>query len=118
MDQMFAARIINCSVILATSRVASIFRTPHQSEHGQPCGRSDSDDKAYLSLAHELIHAKRILKGELAHGSKALTQMNEQLGSAEKNEEERAVGLGKYKNATPSENSIRIEQGEQVRTRY
>jgi hypothetical protein len=73
-----------------------------------------SSAKAHLLLAHELIHANRLMKGTSAGASGSETDP----GSARWQEEWRTVGLGKWKNKTPSENSFRKEMGEPTRPDY
>lgn len=84
-------------------------------QSGAPTGHNNSPDRAYLSLAHELIHAYRITKGTYTGGG-------ENVGfdpKSKKGEEElRAVGLGKWATKQFSENSIRGEHQEQLRTSY
>jgi Ca2+-binding RTX toxin-like protein len=70
--------------------------------------------KAHLLLAHELVHANRLMKGTSAGASGS----DSDPGSGRWQEESRAVGLGKWKNKTPSENSIRKELGEPTRPGY
>jgi Ca2+-binding RTX toxin-like protein len=70
--------------------------------------------KAHLLLAHELVHANRLMKGTSAGASGS----DADPGSGRWQEESRAVGLGKWKDKTPSENSIRKELGEPTRPGY
>lgn len=75
---------------------------------------NNSAEKSHLLLAHELVHANRFLKG-----TSAGNQGSEEDPSSERGREEmRAIGLGKWKNKSPSENSIRKELGEPLRPSY
>lgn len=82
---------------------------------GAPTGHVTDPDRAFLSLAHELVHAYRITKGTYTGGG-------EDVGfdpKSKRGEEElRAVGLGKWASKQFSENSIRSEHNEPLRTSY
>lgn len=70
-------------------------------------GRSyerDNSNYGFISLAHELVHAYRKVKGN-ATGSTIC-------------EEKRAVGLGQFSGSSFSENAIRREHGLPIRNRY
>lgn len=82
---------------------------------GNPTGIENSSDRAYLSLAHELVHAYRILKGTYTGSG---DQMGFDPNSNKGKEELRAVGLGKWQGEGLSENGIRAEQGELLRNSY
>ncbi len=82
-------------------------------ENGVPIS-ADDPSKSYLALAHEMIHASRIVKGTFTGGNGDPYDP----ASAAGKEELRAVGLGEYQNKTPSENSIRQEHNEPLRTAY
>jgi hypothetical protein len=86
-------------------------------EQGQPVGRSDSGEDNFLTLAHELAHARRILKGELTRGSRAFLSPEDRQNRAERNEEARAVGLGRHR-GKPSENTVRAEYDRSARQFY
>ena len=98
---------------------AEIAWDPEQSlkldSRGRPYqGLFDNPSQAHLVLAHELVHAVHILKGNLKFGGDRLDPVT-QSGK----EELRAVGLGKYVKKTPySENSIRQELGFPQRSQY
>lgn len=83
---------------------------------GHPTGRERNPDKAYLSLAHELVHAYRIVNGSYTghEGSGSGTDPSTPKGK----EELRAVGLGEFAKKAFSENTIRAEHGEPLRTSY
>lgn len=82
---------------------------------GNPTGIENSSSRAYLSLAHELVHAYRIMKGTYTGAG---DQMGFDPNSNKGKEELRAVGLGKWQDEALSENGIRAEQGEQIRSSY
>lgn len=82
---------------------------------GAPTGHTDDPQGAYLSLAHELVHAYRITKGTYTGGGESNGfDPNSRRGK----EELRAVGLGKWASKPFSENSIRREHDEPVRQSY
>jgi hypothetical protein len=83
--------------------------------NGNPTGIEQSPNRAYLSLAHELVHAYRIMKGTYTGGG---GDMGFDPNSNSGKEELRAVGLGKWQGESLSENGIRGEQGEQLRNAY
>lgn len=75
----------------------------------------DSNKKlSFVSLAHEMVHGYRIMKGTYTGG----VGDRYTAGTPAANEEERAVGLGKYKNEAFTENSIRTEHGLPLRNQY
>jgi hypothetical protein len=82
---------------------------------GVPTGRRDNTDRAYLSLGHELVHAYRIAKGTYTGGG---GHDGFRPGTRAADEELRAVGLGKWAGEPISENGIRTEHGEPLRTAY
>lgn len=84
-------------------------------QEGKPTGVEESADKAYLSLGHELIHSYRIGKGTYTGGG---SQGGFVPGTKQANEEERAVGIGKWSKKEISENGIRAEHGEPPRNAY
>jgi hypothetical protein len=61
----------------------------------------------FVALLHELVHASRILKGTSTGDNGAVTDIS----SGIYNEEMRAVGLGRWSNKIPSENSLNNELG-------
>lgn len=71
-------------------------------------------EKSYLTLAHELVHAHRMLKGTYTGGVGDRHDRSTPAGK----EELRAVGLGKYKDEKLTENAIRKEHGEPLRRYY
>ena len=83
-------------------------------DDGHPTGRERNPDKAYLSLAHELVHAYRIVNGSYTGHDGPGTDPSTPKGK----EELRAVGLGEFAKRPFSENTIRAEQGEPLRTSY
>ncbi|MBR7964686.1 hypothetical protein KDW41_30445 [Burkholderia vietnamiensis] len=69
---------------------------------------------AYLALAHELVHAKYIVEGNyFGVGGDPSNQYSESF-----REEQRAVGIGEFSYTIPSENSIRAEHDQPIRSRY
>jgi Effector protein len=77
---------------------------------GVPTGVGDRT-KAWLALAHEMIHASRITRGTYTGGTGDRNNPSSPAGK----EELQAVGLN---GKTPSENSIRAEHDEPLRTAY
>lgn len=69
---------------------------------------------AFASLAHELVHGYRIIKGTFTGG----TSDRYEPSSAAADEEDRAVGTGKYADQSLSENGIREEHGLPIRKFY
>lgn len=68
----------------------------------------NADEKgAYTRLGRELVHAKRITTGTYTGGTESGDPADPDSKAAL--EEQRAVGIAKYANKTPSENSIRKE---------
>ncbi|MCI3208028.1 hypothetical protein DBA20_24055 [Pandoraea capi] len=82
---------------------------------GEPVGHTQDTSKAYLSLAHELVHAYRITKGTYTGGSGT---EGFQPGTRAAEEELRATGLDKWADEPISENGIRAEHGEPPRRAY
>lgn len=82
-------------------------------DDGVPIATNNAN-KAYLALAHELVHGRRIVKGTFSGGIGDRYDPQTRAGK----EERRAVGIGEFAHKTPSENSIRAEHGEQLRTAY
>lgn len=73
---------------------------------------------AFISLAHELVHAKHQLAGTMLHGGKIRSRAST-AETPSGQEELRATGLGPYANtAEPSENAIRAEHGLPLRQAY
>ncbi|MBN3849566.1 MULTISPECIES: XopG/HopH/AvrPtoH family type III secretion system effector [Burkholderiaceae] len=85
------------------------------SPSGVPIGREDNIDKAYLSLGHELVHAYYIGNGKYKGGG---GHEGFQPGTRSAEEELRAVGLGKWAGEPISENGIRADHKETMRTAY
>ncbi|WP_019702312.1 XopG/HopH/AvrPtoH family type III secretion system effector [Paracidovorax oryzae] len=74
---------------------------------------------AFITLAHELVHAKHHLAGTMMHGGGPVTRDPSSARTDSGKEELRAVGLGEYASTRePSENSIRAEHGLPQRTTY
>ncbi len=71
-----------------------------------------NSEDSFISLGHELVHAKNIMRGTDAGYEGSRTDPSTPLGM----EEWRAIGLGEYYNRSPSENSIRTEHGKTLRT--
>lgn len=69
---------------------------------------------AYASLAHELVHGYRIMKGTYTGGSGNRYDPSTPAGE----EENRAVGIGKYSRNKLSENGVREDHGLPMRLRY
>ena len=81
---------------------------------GHPTGFDNTGDRAYVSLAHELIHAYRMVKktytGHKGEGADPKTPKGK--------EELRAVGLGKFASKAFSENRVRAEHDLPLRQSY
>lgn len=78
-------------------------------------GTVDKPEEAHLALAHELIHARRIVKGTFTGGPGDRHDPS----TPEGKEEDRAVGIGSRRNASRiSENSIRRQFDQPLRTQY
>ncbi|ADX47300.1 hypothetical protein Acav_3399 [Paracidovorax avenae ATCC 19860] len=74
---------------------------------------------AFITLAHELVHAKHHLAGTMMYGGGPVTREASSSRTDAGREELRAVGLGEYASTgEPSENSIRAEHGLPQRTSY
>jgi hypothetical protein len=68
----------------------------------------NADEKgSYTRLGRELVHVKRITTGTYTGGPESGDLADPRSKAAQ--EDQRAVGTGKYANRTPSENSIRKE---------
>lgn len=77
-----------------------------------------NQDESHLTLAHEMIHARRTVKGTYTGGTGVQGDQYDSSKPAGK-EELRAVGIGSLGNRLRvSENSIRKALGFQKRTRY
>lgn len=73
---------------------------------------------AYITLAHELVHAKHQLAGTCKY-SGDLNPSEKSATTRSGKEELRAIGLGKYAySGEPSENTIRQEHGLPKRLKY
>jgi hypothetical protein len=81
---------------------------------GRPTDLDGAADKSYLVLAHELIHALKIQKGTSHVG---WGDRHNPLMPAGR-EELRVVGLAWYGGKAITENKIRAEHGEPLRTQY
>ncbi|MBR8130743.1 XopG/HopH/AvrPtoH family type III secretion system effector [Burkholderia ambifaria] len=69
---------------------------------------------AYIALAHELVHAKYIIEGNyFGYDGDPLDPDSDSF-----REEQRAVGIGEFSYTIPSENSIRAEHSQPIRSRY
>ncbi len=74
----------------------------------------ENEDLDFVSLAHEMVHGYRILKGTFTGG-----QTNRYFPSTPAaTEEARAVGIGKYSGESFSENGVRQEHGLPLRAYY
>ena len=95
----------------------SVDWNPRQSvaidAHGRP-SLLDDTSLAFVSLAHELVHGYRMMKGTYTGG----TSDRYDTGSPAGQEESRAVGIGKYAGEALSENGIRQEHGLPLRGQY
>jgi ribosome-binding factor A len=92
-----------------------IFFNPDVGSEINNEGRSilnNDAEKAYLILAHEMIHGMRYLKGT----SILYTGTLDDPKSGMTMEEHRTIGIGTRK--SPSENTIRMEHGEPLRRLY
>lgn len=113
-DEKLLARslVVKPYIIRNVGASADILFNPDKTFYLDAQGRPSIDahgDKSWLILAHELIHAMRMLKGT---STAYLGNVNDPKSGARR-EELRAIGFGK-KNY-PSENSIRKELGEFLR---
>jgi len=74
----------------------------------------NDEREAFISLAHELIHGYRMMKGTYTadHSDRY------EPGTRSYKEEQRAVGLGIHSNRSFSENSIRAESNLNLRAKY
>jgi len=74
----------------------------------------NDEKQAFISLAHELIHGYRMMKGTYTGGEgDRYTE-----GTRAQKEEARAVGLGLHSKRSFSENSIRSEHSMNLRAKY
>jgi len=71
---------------------------------------------AFIALAHELVHASHYLQGSCYRGIGDDLMPDGDSGIME--EEMRTVGFGRYATESPSENAIRAEHNETLRTSY
>ncbi|NIG12912.1 hypothetical protein F3J37_01670 [Pantoea sp. Al-1710] len=85
----------------------------HVSDEGIHSAVND-EKEAFISLAHELIHGYRMMKGTYTadHSDRY------EPGTRSYKEEQRAVGLGIHSNRSFSENSIRNESKMNLRAKY
>jgi hypothetical protein len=96
---------------------ASVDWNPRQSVAIDAYGRPslmDDTSLAFVSLAHELVHGYRMLKGTYTGGTSDRYDTSSPAGQ----EEARAVGIGKFANEALSENGIRHEHGLPLRGQY
>jgi len=70
---------------------------------------------AFISLAHEMIHAFHLLNG--TSKSQGINSTYDAT-STQLEEEERAIGIGKYQGSLFSENAVRIEHEISLRTSF
>lgn len=95
----------------------SVDWNPRQSvavdAHGRP-SLLDDPSLAFVSLAHELVHGYRMMKGTYTGGTSDRYDTSSPAGQ----EESRAVGIGKYAGEALSENGIRHEHGLPLRGQY
>jgi len=75
----------------------------------------NSPDAAFIGLAHELVHAYYMMKGQGFGTEPATSALND---PEHLREERRAVGYGEYENTSLSENAIRREHGLNIRKQY
>jgi hypothetical protein len=87
---------------------------PDIDAHGRPRLVND-EDHAFVSLAHELVHGYRMMKGTYTGGDGSDRY---QSGTPAAIEEERAVGIGRYAGKPLSENGIRREHDLPLRAQY
>ncbi|MGY2180996.1 XopG/HopH/AvrPtoH family type III secretion system effector [Pseudomonas agarici] len=74
----------------------------------------ENEELAFVSLAHEIVHGYRIMKGTFTGG-----QTNRYSpGTPAAAEEARAVGIGKYSGESLSENGVRQEHNLPLRAYY
>jgi len=95
----------------------SVDWNPRQSVAIDADGRPslvDDTSLAFVSLAHELVHGYRMMKGTYTGGTSNRYDTNSPAGV----EESRAVGIGRYAGEALSENGIRQEHGLPLRGQY
>ncbi len=83
-------------------------------QDGYPSKDYSRPEKSYLALAHELLHAMRIMKGSASPAEGDRYDPRSPAGR----EELRVVGLSSFYGKRLSENSIRREHGEPLRLHY
>ena len=74
-----------------------------------------NEETAFISLAHEMIHAFHLMRG--TSKSEGIDRTHDST-STQLEEEERAVGIGKYHGALFSENGVREDHGIRLRASY
>lgn len=90
---------------------------PNLDSQGRPIAGANPEH-AFITLAHELVHAKHHLAGTLKHDV-AVTADPSCARTESGKEELRAVGLGKYaRSGEPNENAIRSELNMPLRNTY
>jgi len=83
---------------------------------GFPTGENNFKENNFVSLAHELVHAYHLMNGTYYSGDPfATVKIN---NSAMRQEEDRAVGVGRFIGSKISENGIRIEHNLKLRAHY
>lgn len=77
--------------------------------------QTDNEHKAFVSLAHEMVHALHLINGTTKAEGKDKVH---DLESSQMEEEERAVGIGYYSNNNLSENGVRRDHRLRLRASY
>lgn len=91
---------------------------PNLDSQGRPVAGTNPEH-AFITLAHELVHAKHHLAGTMKYDGVEVTADPSCARTESGKEELRAVGLGKYaRTGEPSENAIRSELNMPLRSTY
>lgn len=84
--------------------------------YGFPTGFNDFKETNFVSLAHELVHAYHLMNGTYFTSDPIATVAI--ANSSMRQEEDRAVGVGRFIGSRLSENGIRIEHNLPLRAHY
>jgi len=85
-------------------------------KYGFPTGKLNNKEHNFISLAHELVHSYNLMNGTFYGGHSV--EMFKQQHSAMRHEEDRAVGIGRYRGFPVSENGVRMDHNIPLRTNY
>lgn len=83
---------------------------------GFPTGRNDYKQDNFLSLAHELVHAYHLMNGTYLTSDPIETVRL--INSSMRQEEDRAVGMGRFRGSAISENGVRVDHNRPLRAHY